>query len=296
MKVKNKNIKIIVACHKSDPNIIQDDIYLPIQVGKDLHPEINLGYQCDNEGENISYNNDSFCELTALYWAWKNLKDVDFIGLCHYRRYFAKNNSFVSRIDTNGPLQEQDLISVECINKLQKSEVILPRFWSLPQPIYKAFGNRVMEQDIYILYKVIRNKYPEYSDTFSKYMLGHWKTGYNMFIMRKYDFDNYCSWIFNVLFETRKHVKKSSYISYNRIFGYFGEILTAVYSLQNLKIKQNTIIFIDKKQSKYYLKGIRNTLINILHTTSYRTGLYWLRKSLDDPYWDNYLKQDGIII
>ena len=73
-------IKILVACHKADPNIRHDDIYMPIQVGKALHPELDLGFQCDNTGDNISEKNGSYCELTALYWAWKNLKDVDYTG------------------------------------------------------------------------------------------------------------------------------------------------------------------------------------------------------------------------
>lgn len=86
---KQPRVKILVACHKADPNIRQDDIYMPIQVGKALHPELDLGFQCDNTGDNISEKNGSYCELTALYWAWKNLKDIDYIGLCHYHRYFS---------------------------------------------------------------------------------------------------------------------------------------------------------------------------------------------------------------
>ena len=77
-------IKIIVATHKKYkmPN---DSIYLPVQVGTENKE--SLGYQPDNDGENISSKNPYFCELTGLYWAWKNL-DADYIGLSHYRRHF----------------------------------------------------------------------------------------------------------------------------------------------------------------------------------------------------------------
>ena len=61
--------------------------YLPIQVGKAIS-NTDLGVQGDNTGDNISEKNQSYCELTGIYWAWKNLKNVDYIGLCHYRRYF----------------------------------------------------------------------------------------------------------------------------------------------------------------------------------------------------------------
>ena len=79
-------IKVLVCCHKATyvPN---DDVYLPIQVGK-ANSKIDLGFQGDDEGKNISEKNFSYCELTAVYWAWKNLKDIDYIGLCHYRRFF----------------------------------------------------------------------------------------------------------------------------------------------------------------------------------------------------------------
>ena len=42
----------------------------------------------DDEGDNISQKNKTYCELTAQYWAWKN-EDADYYGFFHYRRYLA---------------------------------------------------------------------------------------------------------------------------------------------------------------------------------------------------------------
>ena len=69
-------------------------MYLPLHVGAEGKTDQNgnpldLGYQKDNTGENISNKNAAYCELTGLYWAWKNL-DTDYTGLAHYRRHFGK--------------------------------------------------------------------------------------------------------------------------------------------------------------------------------------------------------------
>lgn len=94
------NIKILVCFHKPG-EMPSDSIYLPIQVGKSL-TDLDLNIQTDNkvdgkDCDNISQWNNIFCELTADYWAWKNmdqaLPEVDYIGLCHYRRYFDFNGS-----------------------------------------------------------------------------------------------------------------------------------------------------------------------------------------------------------
>lgn len=292
---KQPRIKILVACHKADPNIRQDDIYMPIQVGKALHPELDLGFQCDNTGDNISEKNGSYCELTALYWAWKNLKDVDYIGLCHYRRYFAKNRNYINLLRKD-KLKPSDFIDANQVIKLQENEVILPTFWTMPQPINKVFANRVMEQDLYILYKIIKSKYPEYLPTYTSYMLGNRRTGYNMFLMSRVNFENYCSWMFDILKTAQNLVKGSQYTSYNRIYGYFGEILTAIYCIKNFKIKENTILFVDKDTKPIKLLRIKLFAINTLNSISYYSGRYWLKKSIEDPYWETYLKQDGIKI
>ena len=82
------DIKILVAAHKKYW-MPDDDVYIPVHVGREGKED--LGYIGDNTGDNISAKNANYCELTGLYWAWKNLK-CDYIGLCHYRRYFAGKN------------------------------------------------------------------------------------------------------------------------------------------------------------------------------------------------------------
>ena len=94
-----KNIKIIIATHK-EYFMPLDDVYLPVHVGKE--GKADIGYQGDNEGENISIKNPYFCELTGLYWAWKNLPN-DYLGLIHYRRFFTTKGRFERK---NQPLED----------------------------------------------------------------------------------------------------------------------------------------------------------------------------------------------
>lgn len=93
MTKNTPTVKIIVATHKKY-EMPQDAMYLPLHVGAEGKTDQNgnpldLGYQKDNTGENISNKNAAYCELTGLYWAWKNL-DTDYTGLAHYRRHFGK--------------------------------------------------------------------------------------------------------------------------------------------------------------------------------------------------------------
>ena len=85
-------VKILVASHK-EYRMPDDSIYLPLHVGAEGKVDadgqpLDLGWTKDNTGDNISRLNPGFCELTGLYWAWKNLK-ADYIGLVHYRRHFC---------------------------------------------------------------------------------------------------------------------------------------------------------------------------------------------------------------
>ena len=91
----SEKIKIYVATHKPTKLLPKDDIYTLLEVGAYNKPEF-----CalrDNTGDNISEKNSSYCELTGLYWVWKNTND-DISGLCHYRRFFVKRLGYFLKV------------------------------------------------------------------------------------------------------------------------------------------------------------------------------------------------------
>ena len=84
MRQPNKDINIFVACHK-DFYVPENKYLIPVQVGA-KNAAAKLDMVADDTGENISELNPYFCELTAQYWAWKNV-DCEYYGFFHYRRY-----------------------------------------------------------------------------------------------------------------------------------------------------------------------------------------------------------------
>ena len=40
------------------------------------------------KGENINHLNKFYSELTTMYFVWKNRKESQLVGFCHYRRSF----------------------------------------------------------------------------------------------------------------------------------------------------------------------------------------------------------------
>ena len=120
-RTKVEDIKIIIASHKKYKTA-DEEMYIPIQVGAEGKEKIE-GYIQDNTGENISLKNPYFCELTGLYWAWKNL-DADYVGLVHYRRYFTNKKKLPKTEDEKFEIV---LTEKELRDKLKNVDIILPK-------------------------------------------------------------------------------------------------------------------------------------------------------------------------
>lgn len=215
-----KDIRIIVATHKEYP-MPSDPMYLPLHVGAVLHRK--LMYAEDSTGENISYKNFNYCELTGIYWAWKNL-DADYIGLCHYRRYFSR---FPMLKPFKKAIFSNILTKDEASLLLSKAPVLLPQKRNyFIESVYQQYSHAHHHEDLDILREVLQEYYPEYLSAFDAEMKGSSLHIFNMFIMQKEIFDRYCSWLFEVLFLLEKRIDLTNYSDYDkRVFGFLAERL-----------------------------------------------------------------------
>ncbi|KFC20004.1 DUF4422 domain-containing protein [Chryseobacterium sp. FH1] len=269
------NLKILVCCLKDDLKV-ENEYYLPIHVGKKTSDK-NLQMTGDDTGDNISLKNPNYCELTGIYWAWKNLKNVDYIGLCHYRRYFNFDNALFSspskRLGTENFKKSEFNISDKVKDSLKKGNVIVPISESFRVSLYIDYCVRHYSEDLRFLEKVIKKQDTKYSNAFDKIMYENNELyPYNMFIMSWQEFDKYCTWLFPILEEIEQSIDISKYDFYQkRIYGFMAERLFNIYVEANqLKVDERQVLFVSDDNYKvlpylfFEAKRIFNKLVSKL--------------------------------
>ena len=202
-------LRIVVAAHKPYP-MPSGDAYLPVQVGAAGKPPI-AGFRCDDEGENISARNANWCELTGLYWAWKNL-EADAIGLVHYRRHFRAAPERIAAL-------------------LERHDVILPRKRNyFIETNYSQYAHAHHAVDLDLTRTIIAERHPECVSAFDCVMKRTSGHRFNMLVMKREALDAYCMWLFDILFELERRLDISSYSANDaRVFGFVAERLLDVW-------------------------------------------------------------------
>lgn len=226
---------IYVATHK-EFDFQNMDGYCPLHVGAEGKKD--LGYLRDNNGENISYKNKNYCELTGVYWIMKNSSE-NVKGLVHYRRYFS---------DT---LTMKILNNVHVNKILSKYDVILPFERKMSHTVLENYKECGYEKDLIMVRKILLKKYPDYIECFDQLLEDHKIRLFNMIIAKKKIFDDYSNWLFDILFELEKQVDLTGYSDYQkRIYGFISERLLNVYFRKNnYKIFQCGVIPTEAKWS-----------------------------------------------
>lgn len=183
----------------------------PIQVGTVL-TDIRLdGIDIfDNTGDHISDRNRQYCELTALYWMWKNAPH-DIAGLAHYRRHFILPNNWADMMVQN------DI------------DAIIP----VPTYVYPDIDTNYRQRHIpddwdYLLQYLKETDIHTY-ETALEVFKGNLYLPCNMFIAKWHVLDDLCGWMFPILDAVAQHggVKEDTYM--NRYVGFLSERLITLY-------------------------------------------------------------------
>lgn len=288
------NVKILVCCHKPDV-MVNKAPYYPIHVGK-AKSNYDISIPGDNTGDNISEKNGSYCELTGMYWAWKNLKDIDVIGLCHYRRYFDYHNQCKAILPftffpTNLISQMDFSIPKNILSKVCKGAIVVTRKKIYRFPIYIDYCIQHYSDDFRIMTYVVKKTQPDsikraFYDVMVK---GHTLSICNMFLMNWSDFDSYCNWLFSLFNEIEQYSNISNYNSrQKRIYGFMSERLLNVWLMANKKdiLYKPIVVFDDEKSNSAvdYVADIPKLIIAKLNSKilSYHE---WLDAE-DEPYYN----------
>lgn len=244
--------------------------YVPILVGADYNANPRK-YLVDNTGDNISSQNKNFNELTALYWMWKNSED-DPIGLSHYRRYFTEH-SFGGKIGGRNAMYLWLLMAgkTKPISESKLNDLLITYDWVVAYPennskesAWDHYAHNHHESDLVATRNAIVKLYPEYTDSFDEYMREPARMSpYNMFYTHRQQMDDYCKWLFNILFEVQRQIDITNYDAYQqRVYGFLSERLFNVYLRhhQEFKIKYLNVFNTGDLSRRAVLRHLTNQL------------------------------------
>ncbi len=228
------DIKLLVCCHRY-AKILDHELLVPIQVGTALASDLFEGYLHDNEGENISEKNKRYCELTALYWAWKNLS-ADYYGLFHYRRYLYPDTAarLPYRVADNTDLQLSEQLGYADFSRLiGEYDLILPLRENMYVSVREHYADAPFhhEKDLRLIEEIVSHRHPEMVPAMEEYLSGTEHYFGNICIMERGLFHDYCSWLFPILEEFDRKADTAGYSAQElRVDGYLAERLLGIYA------------------------------------------------------------------
>ncbi|MEG1865152.1 MAG: DUF4422 domain-containing protein [Alistipes sp.] len=272
---------ILVCAHKKDA-CLTNAPYLPIQVGKTLS-KVDLGFQGDDTGDHISAKNRNYCELTAHYWAWKNLGEADYVGLNHYRRYFDFESCAPTNVKTvtTAAFFDKEHAAPDMDALFARYDMVMARPKIYACNLYTDYCHCHIESDLEVLRQVVAAKYPTYIKSFDRVFFDNNRLShFNMFILPRAQFDAYSAWLFDILFEVERRIRISDDPVQARVFGYMSERLLMVYAQANrLRVCYKPVLMVDDKKRKGLLKYLFHAVVN--NVLFYATYLF--RKRAPQP-------------
>lgn len=295
------DIKIFVS-HRIDldSETIDNPLYIPVRCGAVYDERENVTMLGDDTGDNISEKRMSFCELTVIYWMWKNIR-ADYYGLSHYRRYLSfsdkkypgawQEQGFLDSM-TGANLKKAGLLDDKRIRKnIETCDMVIPMEFPVKEvstPHGTGYRNAydyvtraweglfIYKEDIDNMLKIIDMSFPEYKNSAREFMKGATFRGFNMFILKKELFYSLCEFEFGVLEKLNPMIDyKYASDSRKRAPGYLGEVLYSIWCYhqmkkRTLKIGERQIIFFqDTSREVPPPKSEEDGIVTVCYQTTY---------------------------
>jgi len=266
------DIKIFVS-HRIDidSELVDNPLYVPVRCGAVFDTENPMGILGDDTGDNISKRRMSFCEFTVQYWAWKNVK-AEYYGLCHYRRYlsFAEKRFKVDEygmiyvpVLTNEKKQKYGLLNNAAMKQeIKKYDVLISEYAPvkrIPTPkgkqetvlsMWEAHVGEFFDNSaLGLLFRLIDELAPEYSQSAREYFSGGLHRGYNCYILKADLFYRLCEFQFPIMFEAEKQLDCTGYTqTMRRTPAFMGEMLYGIFiyhitAKEQWRVKELQLIF-----------------------------------------------------
>ena len=260
-------IALYVSCHRESA-IPAHPLLRPIQVGAALAGRRFPGFLYDDEGDNISERNRSYCELTAQYWAWKNSR-AEYCGFFHYRRFLypdtkARQPYLLKPLPTAATLKRLGYDDFDPL--IRQYDLILPKREELFVTVREHYANAQFHhgEDLSRMERIIEELYPEDATAADAYFSGTAQVFGNIFIMRRDIFKSYCMWLFPLLEEFDRRTDTSGWSPQEaRVDGYLAERLLGVFvqahcgAMKTLALPR--VMFCDG--AEYVKKSLLNALL-----------------------------------
>ncbi len=164
----------------------------------------------DCTGDNISEKNRQFCELTGLYWIWKNAPE-DIVGLVHYRRHFLLPPDWNEIFENNG------------------IDVILPVPLCVVPSVEENYRQRHISDDWDNMMGFVKDNHPEDYEAMKAFFKEGLYSPCNMLIARTGVLSDLCSWLFPIIFDVAKKGGSRDDTYQNRYPGFLSERLISYF-------------------------------------------------------------------
>ena len=156
-------------------------------------------------------------------------------------------------LESNGKKNKDKFLMIIDQNKvndlLDETDIIVPKERKYYiESIYSHYTHTHYEKDLQETRNIIKRKYPDYLTTFDNRMKMTHAHMFNMFIMKKELADQYCEFLFDVLFELENNLDISDYDAFQaRLYGRISELLLDVWlDKNNLSYKEVSVIHMEK--------------------------------------------------